>query len=56
MNVTFSKGKWISLVGESGLGKTTMFNLIFRLYDPQQGNIFIDGQDVRELKLESFRS
>ncbi|KAL4434505.1 hypothetical protein ABPG74_007289 [Tetrahymena malaccensis] len=55
MNVTFGKGKWISLVGESGLGKTTMFNLIFRLYDPQQGSILIDGQDIKNLKMESFR-
>lgn len=31
MNVTFQKGKWISIVGESGLGKTTMFNLLVNI-------------------------
>jgi len=36
-------GRFISLVGESGCGKTTLLTLLFRLYDPDSGDILIDG-------------
>ena len=46
----------VAFVGKSGVGKTTLFNLLSRLYDVQQGSIMIDGVDVRELDEESVRS
>jgi len=46
----------VGFVGKSGVGKTTLFNLISRLYDVQQGRVLIDGMDVRELDEESVRS
>lgn len=46
----------VAFVGKSGVGKTTLFNLLSRLYDVQQGSIMIDGVDVRELDAESVRS
>jgi len=45
----------VGFVGKSGVGKTTLFNLISRLYDVQQGSVMIDGVDVRELDEESIR-
>ena len=44
-----------AIVGQSGFGKTTLFNLLFRLYDPYEGRILIDGQDIRGLTFDSFR-
>jgi len=49
-------GQHVALVGPSGGGKTTMFSLILRLYDPQRGGVKIDGHDIREFTLESLRS
>lgn len=45
----------VALVGRSGAGKSTVFNLVPRLYDPQQGRITIDGQDIRSVTVESLR-
>lgn len=50
------KSKKIALVGLSGSGKSTMLDLIIRFYDPVSGNILIDGQNIRDLKIESYRS
>jgi len=44
------------IVGQNGAGKTTIANLLCRLYDPQSGAIEIDGIDLRELDLASWRS
>ena len=44
----------IALVGENGAGKTTLAKLISRLYDPKDGNIFWDGQNLRELDLKEL--
>jgi len=44
-----------AIVGSSGFGKTTLFNLLFRIYAPEEGRILIDGQDISELKFDSFR-
>ena len=46
----------VGFVGKSGVGKTTLFNLISRLYDVQDGSVLLDGVDVRELDEESVRS
>jgi len=42
-------------MGESGVGKTTILNLIFRLYDPFQGSIEIDGVDIKTLNFDFRR-
>jgi ATP-binding cassette, subfamily B, bacterial len=46
----------VALVGESGEGKTTITNLLLRLYEPQKGQILIDGQDISQVTQESLRS
>lgn len=42
-------------MGPSGIGKSTLFKLIFRLYDPESGQVFLDGKDVKTMKLNDFR-
>jgi len=56
-NISFSlnPGQMLAIVGPSGAGKSTIFNLIPRLYDPDQGKIALDGQDLRDLPLEWLR-
>jgi ATP-binding cassette subfamily B multidrug efflux pump len=49
-------GKVLGIVGPPGSGKTTLLSLIPRLYDVSQGGIFIDGNDVRSLKIDNLRS
>jgi ATP-binding cassette, subfamily B, bacterial len=48
-------GETVALVGPSGSGKTTVLALLMRFYDPQEGRIFIDGHDIRDLKQKSLR-
>ena len=48
-------GQTIAVVGHSGSGKSSLINLIPRFYDPQQGQILIDGQDIQSVTLESLR-
>jgi len=48
-------GEMVALVGPSGAGKTSIANLICRFYDPNQGQITIDGNDLRQIKLSSLR-
>ena len=57
-NVSFSihKGKTIALVGPSGVGKSTIADLIPRFYDACSGQVLIDGKDVRAFTMESLRS
>ncbi|WP_195822456.1 ABC transporter ATP-binding protein [Roseobacter sp. MH60115] len=55
LNVTFEAGKTTALVGPSGGGKSTIINLILRLYDPVEGRIEIDGFDLRSATFESLR-
>lgn len=47
-------GRWTGIKAPSGYGKTTMLNLILRIYDPDKGRILIDGMDIRDVKFESF--
>jgi len=48
-------GQRIGIVGPSGTGKTTILNLMLRLYDPQEGTICLDGYDLRRLQQQAFR-
>ena len=48
-------GEMIALVGPSGAGKTTLTNLVARFYDPTRGAVRLDGVDLRELEVESYR-
>jgi len=48
-------GEKIGLVGRSGAGKSTLVNLLLRFYDVEQGQILIDGQDIKEVQQESLR-
>ncbi|KIW46768.1 uncharacterized protein PV06_02406 [Exophiala oligosperma] len=56
-NITFSAapGQTVALVGRTGGGKSTLLKLLFRFYDPDQGRILVDGQDIRQVTMESFR-
>jgi len=51
-----SRGEMVALVGPSGVGKSTLADLILRLYDPLAGRISIDGRDIRTLRQESYRA
>ena len=53
-NFTLSPGERIALIGENGQGKTTVVKLITRLYDPTEGEILLDGVDLREYSLEDL--
>jgi ATP-binding cassette subfamily B protein len=55
INFTAQAGQTIALLGMTGSGKSTFINLIPRFYDPTEGCLLIDGQDVRQTKLESLR-
>ncbi|MDE0929769.1 MAG: ABC transporter transmembrane domain-containing protein [Halioglobus sp.] len=56
-NVTLriEAGKSLALVGPSGAGKSTVFELLQRFYDPQQGQVLLDGQDIRTMGLKTLR-
>jgi ABC-type multidrug transport system fused ATPase/permease subunit len=54
ISVTFQGGKTTAIVGRSGTGKTTLINLLLRLFDVDRGEIRIDGIDIRQYKLSSW--
>ncbi len=56
INLTINKGKTIALVGQSGSGKTTLADMLPRYYDPTQGEILLDGNDLRKIKIFDLRS
>lgn len=56
INLNIKKGDSVALVGPSGGGKTTLCNLIPRFYDVTQGQILLDGKDVRDVTLHSLRN
>ena len=55
--VSFSlkKGKTLALVGPSGAGKSTITDLLVRFFDPIEGGVYLDGTDIRELKISDYR-
>jgi ATP-binding cassette subfamily B protein/subfamily B ATP-binding cassette protein MsbA len=56
VNLSVRAGQTIALVGPSGAGKTTLSNLVARFYDPTEGRVTLDGRDLRDYDVESFRS
>jgi len=56
MNLEVSAGQTLGIVGKTGAGKSTLANLIARLYDVNEGSVFVDGVDVRELSLTELRT
>jgi ABC-type multidrug transport system fused ATPase/permease subunit len=54
ISVTFQRGKTTAIVGRSGTGKTTMINLLLRLFDVDRGEIRIDGINIKQYKLSSW--
>ncbi len=55
VDIEVTRGMRVAIVGSSGAGKTTLLNLLPRFYDPTQGEVCIDGQDVRAVDLGSLR-
>lgn len=55
LNLMFQPNKKIAVVGRSGNGKSTLFNLLLRYFDATKGKILIDGEDIRELTEDSLR-
>ena len=55
-DLTIPAGSSLAIVGQNGAGKTTLAKLLCRLYDPQEGAITVDGVDLRDLDLDSWRS
>ena len=55
VSFTIKPGSTVALVGESGGGKSTLLRLLFRFYDPKSGSISVDGQDIRNVRINSLR-
>jgi ABC-type multidrug transport system fused ATPase/permease subunit len=56
INLIVPAGQTIALVGTSGGGKTTIINMLLRFYDPDNGQLLLDGTDIRQLPLRPYRS
>ncbi len=56
INLDINKGEMVGIVGRSGVGKSTMINLIMRLYDVNEGVLSIDGRDIRQYSQHALRS
>lgn len=55
VNLTIQAGQTVALVGSTGVGKSTIANLVNRFYDPQKGAVLVDGTDIRDVTLTSLR-
>ena len=56
LDLTIPAGRSLAIVGQNGAGKTTLAKLLCRMYDPVEGAVLVDGVDVRELDVASWRS
>jgi ATP-binding cassette, subfamily B, bacterial len=56
INLIAQAGQTIALVGPSGVGKTTLCNVVARFYDPTQGDVLLDGVNLRDISIASYRS
>lgn len=56
LDLSFPAGKTTALVGPSGGGKSSIINLVMRLYDPDTGSVTVDGQDLKDVSFKSLRS
>lgn len=55
LNLKVNKNESVALVGESGCGKSTFVNLLMRFYDPDQGEILLDGVNIKDYNLHDLR-
>jgi ATP-binding cassette subfamily B protein len=55
LNLTINSGDRIAIVGQNGAGKSTLIKLLLRLYEPDSGDIFVNGVNIREYDLEYYR-
>ena len=56
LNMKFQGGKTYALVGHNGAGKSTIIKLLLRFYDPTEGEIFLNGRNIKEYNLQKYRS
>ncbi|MGQ7550064.1 ABC transporter ATP-binding protein [Streptococcus suis] len=56
ITIRAEKGETVALVGHTGSGKSSIMNLLYRFYDPQEGRVLIDGNNIRDYSRESLRS
>lgn len=56
LNLTIKKGSMVALVGASGAGKSTLIDLLPRFYDPTQGEVSVDGTNIKQLRIDHLRS
>ena len=55
ISLSLERGKTLGIIGGTGSGKSTIINLMMRFYDPQKGNIFVDGKNIKSYELPSLR-
>lgn len=56
LDLTVHKGEWLGIMGPSGAGKTTVFDLLMRLYSPQQGKVTVDGISIEDIAVDATRN
>lgn len=56
VNLEIHKGEKIAIIGDNGSGKSTLLSMLLRFIEPEQGNIYIDGVDIKEYDIDQYRS